>query len=158
MRVQDFIAGTTEWSVDSLYKNARRTPEDKLEWKVLDTGRSILNQIQECAQAPLWSVPLLTEEGPFDFSPETFEAFTAESKQWTTLDDCERHHRENLAKLLAVIREMPDERLGIKIKIPFAEEPVAISDIMMFHYWNNVYHMGQLSFIQTLYGDNDMAF
>lgn len=158
MRVQDYVVRQTEWAVGNFYRNVRRVPADKLTWKVMDVGRSILDQVQEVAMSPRWSTPLIGSSGESGFDPARFEAMQAEMAKWTTIDDCERVHREHLAELLATIRALPDTALDETVPVAFAPEPVAKSEIIMFHYWNVVYHLGQILFVQTLYGDHTMVF
>lgn len=152
------MVAQTEWVVGNFYRNIKRVPEDKLNWKVLDTGRSVLDQVQEVAMSPAWSTPLLTGESTGDWDPTRFEAAKVEMATWTTLEKCEEVHMSNLAKLFEAMRAVKDEDLEKTVRVAFAPEPVPIASILTFHYWNVVYHQGQILFIQTLYGDNDMVF
>lgn len=158
MRVQDFIAERTQWAADCLYKNVRRVPEDKLLWQVEGVGRTVLDQVQECAQSSIWTISLLAKGKPVAADPEAYQRLKEERQAWTTIDLCEQAHRAKLTELLTFIREVPDEDLDRRISIPFSDEPVSIAEILNFHNWNLTYHLGQIMFIQTLYGDQEMVF
>lgn len=158
MRVQDFMADQTEWAVGNFYRNVKRVPSDKVGWKVLETGRTVLDQAQEVAMSPKWTLALLSGKGAFDWNPESMAAMQAEMAEWTTVDRCEEVHKANLAELTAAMRAVKDDDLANTIQIPFTPEPVPMSTVLTFHYWNVVYHLGQVLFIQTLYGDNEMVF
>src|SRR5687768_1050548 len=117
MRAQDAMCRYTEGAVELLYRFARRVPEDKLEWKPYEEGRTVLDQLQECAQAPLWYIPLL--DPTFSHGCSGFEDFAAGRKEWKTIDDCERATRENTATLLEASRNLPDEELPTEVKMPW---------------------------------------
>ena len=157
MRYQDQVIRVTSKSVDGLFRNARAVPEDKIEWKPLDEGRSVLDQLQECAQAPSWYVSLLEARKAPEFDEEAMKKAGEERRAWKTIDECEKVCKENTERLAELIETFPDEDLEIMITLPFGEGMMfSMADVMMFHYWNNVYHIGQISYIQTLYGDKEM--
>jgi hypothetical protein len=33
---------------------------------------------------------------------------------------------------------------------------VSLADVCFLHYWNTVYHLGQVNYLQTLLGDREM--
>jgi len=154
MRLQDFIAEQTLLAVDYLFLQARRIPDDRLTWKAMDEGRAVLDQIQECAAAPNSYNNILKGE-----SKEIIDADHAKRKAakvtWITVDKCEAECRERTAILIETIRATPDEVLENKTMMPWGEE-WKLSDLMMMHYWNLVYHTGQICFIQTLLGDKEV--
>ncbi len=157
MRIQDFVAAETEQAVKSLFDTARYVPADKLEWKPLDNGRSCLDQLQECAQAPTWFQSILETRQVQEFDPAKYEEMRVARRQWDTLEKCEEVCRTNTAKLIETIRNFPDEHLSTGIPHPFAPgETIKLAHVMLWHYWNTVYHIGQINYIQTLLGDFEM--
>jgi len=157
MRIQDFVAAETEQAVKWLFDTARHVPADKLEWKPLDNGRSCLDQLQECAQAPTWFLPMLETRQTQQLDPAMYEEARAARREWDTLEKCEEVCKANTAKLLDVIRNYPDEDLSTEIAHPFAPgETIKLAHVMLWHYWNMVYHLGQINYIQTLLGDFEM--
>ena len=155
MDLKSFVIKRTLQSVDTLFNAVRKMPEDKVDWKPLDNGRSALSMAQECAQAPLWGVSFLTAR-KFEFDEERFAKAAQERATWS-LDDCERICRENTAKLIEVIEAFPDSDLDQTITLPFGGgKDFSFAELMNLHYWNTTYHIGQVNYIQTLYGDKEM--
>ncbi len=144
----------TQWAVDNLFRSARVVPAERLEWKPLENGRSVLNVLQECAQSPQWFSALLLQRSFSGISPEILKAMEIERCAWKTLDECERVCRENSEVLYSVIRAIPEADMQKKVPLPFGGgmEPT-LAEIMLFHYWHCTYHLGQVNYIQTLYGD-----
>jgi hypothetical protein len=157
MHYKDQLIRLTQQSAEDFIRAIRAIPEDKLNWKVLDAGRSPMDLFQEVAQAPTYPIGMLEKRSAPDFNPETFGKLKEARAAWDTLDKCETALRENLTSLFAAIRAFPDEDLSHEIDLPFAENlRRSMADIMAYPYWNNSYHLGQISFIQTLYGDWEM--
>lgn len=157
MTSKELIVAMTEKSFKDIFRTARAVPEDKLSWKPAESSRSALEQLQECAQSPIWSVGLLNDRQVPDFTPEMFEQFRTERAAWTTVDACEAEALNRLPKLLDAIDRFPESDMQQTLFLPFgAGQAFAYWEIMMFAYWNAVYHTGQINFIQTMYGDMQM--
>jgi len=155
MRFQDQTVRMTSHEVEALFRVARAVPEDKLNWKPMDNGRTVLDQLQECAQSATFFAGLFNPESEQDLSPEATEARKRERQSWTTIDQCEAACNANSAPLYEAIRQIPDERLEETIELPWGET-ATIADALAFQYWNLVYHHGQINYLQTLYGDFEM--
>ena len=157
MRFQDYVIQTTERAVEDLFRTARAVPEDKLNWKPMDNGRSTLSVLQECAQFPLIAVPMLLTRQMPPFTHDVMVKAIEERSKWETLEECEEICRNNSEELYKAIREFPDSDLQHTIVLPFGGGMVrSMADIMMMHYWNTTYHFGQLNYLQTLLGDKEM--
>jgi len=101
--------------------------------------------------------PVAFQMPPPEKMKEVFEKIAEERRQWKTIDDCERVCKENSEKLYEVIRSVSEADFEISVHLPFGGGmDRSLADVMMFHYWNIVYHVGQINFIQTLYGDKEM--
>lgn len=157
MRYQDQLITDTKAAVDSLFKAARAMPEDKLTWKVNDTGRSALDVCAECAQVIPSTIVMLKTGAMPAMDAGAMEAMGAERASWT-LADCERICRERIEGLYDAIRVFPDEDLQKPIALPFGDREWKLADVASYLMWNLTYHLGQVSFIQTLYGDHEMYF
>lgn len=153
MHPLDPIVSATLVSVDMLFNSAKRVPEEKLTWSPLDHGRTVLSQLQECAIAPHFYLVYLKPgyQSPF----HGYEEASEYSKQFDTLEKCEMKCREMTAELAEAMRQVTPDRLSELHVMPWGQE-MAISTIAGLHYWNNVYHLGQINYIQTLYGDREM--
>lgn len=158
MKAAELIEIMTQSAVNNLFMSAKRVPADKLDWKPLELGRSVIDQLQECAMSANWSIQLLKERAFPDLSPEIMAEYENTRKQWTTLEQCEGACRAATDQLLDAIRAFPEDDLGTKIHVPFGpNHDWSIYDAMGLHAWNCTYHMGQINYIQTLYGDKSMG-
>ena len=151
MTIKEYIIADAMKSFDNFMVGARKVPAEKLAWKPLDNGRSVLDQAQECALCPLWVPGLLEKRG---FDPSGFEAFEAAKGQLTTLDACEAAGKANLSTMTDAINAFPDADMDVKIDLPWGN--YTLCEIMGFPAWNLKYHFGQVNYIQTLYGDFSM--
>jgi hypothetical protein len=156
MRYQDVIVEKIENAARSLSQSARSMPEEKLTWEPLEKGRSALSQLQECGGTPRMIPLLLRGEGdriPADF----FTKLKAERDAWKTIADCEAAFQANIGPALEAIRNYPDDRLSALLPVPWTFQKMqAASDLILDMYWNMSYHLGQINYIQTLYGDKRM--
>jgi hypothetical protein len=157
MSYQSQTIRMTKNATINIFRSARAMPKDKLTWAVLDEGRSVLDLLQECAQSPSWFDGILRNRGMEKFDEVDMKAALEQRNSWKTLDDCEEACLQFSENLYKTIENFPDNSLEEEIQLPFSENFVAsFADICMFQYWNLVYHLGQINFIQTLYGDKDM--
>ncbi len=157
MRFQEYITAAIQHAFDETFRYAKSVPADKLEWKPLDAGRSVLDQCQELAQCPDYVTPMVKGEKTDDHGPETWEKMLAERAAWKTVEDCEKVSKERLAKLFAAIDACPDERLKETQWLPYdGGRDFTIAEIMEYPRWNATYHLGQIAYIQILLGDKEM--
>lgn len=139
-------------AVEMLFGAVKKMPADKQTWKPLDEGRSALEQCRECATvADMFQSNIDPNHTPRWAS---FEEMSAESSTWD-LDKCEAECKATTAKLNQAIAKMTPEQMVEMHTMPWGMEHSG-GEIAGFHYWNLVYHLGQVNYIQTLYGDRDM--
>lgn len=144
-------------SVDTLYRNARAVPEDKLNWSPGSEARTVMSLLQECVQSPGWSTDMLNDRAiKGDFSEEAFAKIAAERAQWDTIDKCEAECRTRVGKLIETIENFPEAEMTDTLFLPFTQKDHPYWDIMLYAYWNNVWHAAQVAYIQTLLGDKEM--
>ena len=157
MRLQDYMIGVTREAAKSAFKSARAVPADKLEWSPLDNGRSVLNQCRELAMCPEWAVSIINNEKQPEWSAEVIAEMEKMQAAWKTVDDCERECNTRLEKLFELYRNMPDERLEEKKWLPYdGGRDFTMPEMMDYPRWNFTYHLGQIAYVQTLYGDKEM--
>lgn len=156
MRYQDRLSETTLKTMEILFRTARAVPEDKLTWKPLDRGRSVLDQLQECAQAPRFYLAILNSKALLNFDEKARRQARAERAGWDTLEACERRCQEATRQLCEAICDLTDEDLAMTFTVPGPEgqpRQVTLADFAEAHRNNMTYHIGQINYIQTLYGD-----
>lgn len=158
MDIKDLMCWKTREAVADLFEAARKTPEDKLNWKPLDGGRSVLNQLQECALSPSWGAGILKNQKAPEFTPELMAEFGKMMEALKTIDECEAKCLENLAILDQTIRTFPDSEWEKTVHLPFGRvHDWPFYDVAMLHYWNCTYHLGQITYIQLLLENSAVA-
>jgi len=157
MRFQDYIIEATKAQAKEAFKYAKAVPADKLDWKPLDAGRSVLDLCREMAMCPGWAFDIIEgAEGP-KWDEETQAAIKKEQEQWTTAEACEDECNRRLEKLFVLFKSLPDERLKTTKWLPFdGGRDFTVEEMMDYPRWNFNYHLGQISYIQILYGDKEM--
>lgn len=155
MTAQQLIAQETLRAMEAILHQATNVPPDKLTWKPMEEGRSVLDQIAECAIIPRYMPGVLeTLKGP-EFTEEMMNAFKEDKAAIDSLEKAEATIRENTAKAVAAILAVPDDKLELEIPF-FGPKMWKVSSIMCSHMWNLDYHTGQICYIQTLLGDHSM--
>lgn len=157
MRYQERVIQMTQNATDAIFNAARAMPEDKLNWSVLDAGRSALDLLQECSQSPIWFGSILKTRSTPEFSEQAWEEGNQQRQQRQTIAACEQACHGFSSELYRIIQEFPDAELESEIHLPFGKGfKASFAEICMYQYWNLTYHWGQINFIQTLYGDQEM--
>jgi uncharacterized damage-inducible protein DinB len=90
------------------------------------------------------------------FDPSLFGGFEEAKAKMTTLDECEATGRANLEAQKTAVNALPDADMDVVIDLPWGKGKYTLREVMCFAAWNCTYHMGQVSYIQTLYGDFSM--
>lgn len=158
MRLQDFIIQENTSATEALFEAARKVPADKLDWTPLDNGRSVLDICQECAMSTRWATGLMVPGAKFEMTPEVMAQFESAKAALKTLDECEAAAKQGVDTLNATIDKIPDDHLTKTAHLPFGPSPDwPISQVAGIHAWNCRYHVGQINYIQTLYGDKAMG-
>lgn len=130
-------------------------PDGKPSWNPMEEGRSALDQVAECALIGESLPGIIANRKMPDFTAEMMEQFDRD-KRSMDLQTATSRLREATAKLCEAIRATPDADL--LESMPFwGPEPWTVAAVLNFHNWNMVYHVGQVNYIQTLYGDKDMG-
>src|SRR5579862_7898947 len=120
MKFQDYISEAIQKASDEAFRYAKAVPEDKLTWKPLDAGRSVLDQLQELAQAPDYAIGMLGGQTVGKAAgPDNWQDLVAERQTWTTIGDCEREAKLRLDRLQETIRAFPDEKLTDTVWLPY---------------------------------------
>lgn len=145
LTVQEYVARATEQKAQNLIAAAEGVAEGKQNWKPLDQGRSVIDQVAECA-AMNGAVIQVLRDHAWDESGS--EAFQTTHASLDTLDKAVGRLRENTLALAAAIRAVPDDSLESPVSLPWGDTNMA--DFLLMAYWNMAYHEGQVGYIQTL--------
>jgi uncharacterized damage-inducible protein DinB len=154
MTIQEQAAQLTRDSGEALFAAARAMPREKLNWKPMGEARTALHILQECAYYLPTLAPMLS---PGEDFMAVAGPLMQESASWDTLEKVEAAYDRFLPDTLAFIRSVPDEALSREIPLPWEEGvTMPVWKMLLSLYWNNVYHQGQLNYIQLQYGDKEM--
>ncbi len=157
MTSKSLIISATERALTEIFRAASFVPEDKLTWQAGEGARPVMNILQECAHCPSWSVALLKERKMPEFTPEFMEQLRAMWAAWNTPAICEAQGKECLVEFKAAIEAFPESDMEQTMFMPFGGgREFAFWEVMMLPYWNLTYHLGQINYVQTLYGDKEM--
>lgn len=157
MRYQDYQVEATLYAAKEAFKYAKAVPTDKVDWKPLDAGRSVLELCKEMAQCATWAEKILSGQGEGEFTEEAMEGAKKFEESLTTVEACEAACMKSVESYLKVVKDFPDEKLDDKFTLPFdGGQEITMRENMDYPRWNFTYHQGQIAYIQTLYGDAKM--
>jgi len=149
MTLQESAARFTEKSGIEMLLTLARTPDDKLDWKPEPTARTVLDFLRECSvHCDEWAQ--LIDEAVW---PEQFKTRVGSI---TTREEAVAEMNAAVARLAESIRAVPDDKLDMMLKAPWEEAPIGFW--LTYAGGHNQYHIGQMNYIQTLYGDVGMDF
>jgi hypothetical protein len=155
MHLQTYMIDTTRAAAAEAFRYAKAMPEDKVDWKPLDAGRSVLDLCRELALCPTWCYDTI-EGKAGDWTEEVVEASRREQEQWKSVEACEAECNRRLEILFDLFSNMPDERLAETRWLPYdGGRDFTMPEMMDYPRWNFNYHLGQIAYIQTLYGDKE---
>jgi hypothetical protein len=149
--IQSVAASLTEKAASDLAAVARATPEEKAAWQPFPDVRPALEQLVECGLAnQKWANILRTRV--HRNLPEGVAAQAV--KELDTVAKATQRLEQSCAYLTEVIRNLPDEAMGEIVPFPWKpDEGKTVAECCFHACWNMHYHFGQISYIQTLYGD-----
>lgn len=149
--VRQFIAALIREAGADLARQAEKMSDSQLTWSPVvngNTGRNAANQIAECAFINRWGA-------------EAFRNLAVPELDHVALGNAElAAGRQSVADLAAATEELAaaieartDEEMAGSLMDPFTKTETTWSSFAMVFYWNVIYHVGQICYIQTLYGD-----
>jgi hypothetical protein len=124
------------------------TPDDRLDWVPMGKAKTPREIAVECAMVYKGVVSLI-RGGTIDAPAQEMEPGDQATREGLLklLDD-------SLQEFVAAAEGLTQEQLGEKRQAPWAEDTVAgLLGKTQFH---TIWHVGQLNYIQALWGDADM--
>lgn len=156
MRYQDQVVKLTQKALDDICRSALSVPVEKLEWIPMGKARSVLSQMQEIATSATWFLPLVESGVVPMFDEEMKENHTKFRQTLSHIDDCIAEAKQSTGQLCQAIIAFPDSNLDAEVELPFGSGKTTMADVLAMHYWNMVYHLGQINLIQLMLGDSKM--
>ena len=157
MRLQDYMIEVTRAAAAEAFRYAKAVPDDKVDWKPMDGGRSVLDQCRELAMCPGWATDLISGKDLPEWTEEMMAEMNREQMQWLTVADCEAECNRRMEIFFEVLKSLPDDRLSETKWLPYeGGRDFTMPEMMDYPRWNFNYHTGQIAYIQTLFGDKEM--
>lgn len=130
---------------DNLWRTVRATPEDRMDWRPAADARTARELIEEVVGVMPYSAELIRTRQNVDMQ---------DGEQSKDLQELEAKHRASIEDYVAAVKEFPVEHLHDSIVLPWGK--MSFMEVISYPYWNMMYHWGQISYIQTMYGDKEM--
>jgi uncharacterized damage-inducible protein DinB len=146
MNYYDVLSKELAVGTEDLWRNVGAMPADKLTWKPAETSRTAQELIEEIVSATVYNTAVLTTKTSAD------DAWVSVAGK--SLKELEQLQRAGVAEFLAAVKEFPESEYTEQITLPWGA--MTYFDVMSYNYWNLMYHIGQIAYIQTLYGDKEM--
>ena len=153
MREAEMIIRETQAAADAAYRHALAVPVEKVENAPTSTARSVLKICRELAQCPEWATNLIEgqEIGNMDENAANAKPF---EESLVSVDMCREECQTRLDRFFECVRGFPNERLEETRWLPFnGGRDHTFREMLDYPRWNFIYHLGQIAYIQTIYGD-----
>jgi hypothetical protein len=156
MRYQDQVVKLTQKALDDVCRASQAVPKEQRDWCPMGNVRSVLNQMQEIATSATWFLPLVESGVVPVFDQEIAVNHERFRRTMGELDECIGEARQSTGQLCQAIIAFPDADLENEVVLPFGGGKTTMADVLAMHYWNMVYHLGQINQIQLMLGDTKM--
>jgi len=151
--INELMAKMNRQAAEGLARSVLAMPPEKQTWQPEDTARSALDQIAECGAVNLWMARIFQERAVPPLDMGQLDRLKAENN---TQEKALTLLQAGTKALVAAIEALAPEYLDDTVQLPWKEAPSTLAEVMIMPYWNMVYHLGQINYIQTLYGDQEM--
>lgn len=157
MPFHEYMIEVTQQAFDEVFRYANAVPADRLDWKPADGVRSVLELCQELALCPTWCKEVLDPETKMEWSEEKAAAIRELQSQWTSAQAFQKEGQRRLNELFEFFRTIPDSRLTETKWLPYnGGRDHTVREMMDYPRWNCNYHLGQIAYVQLMYGDPKM--
>lgn len=145
------VAAMIQLGTVELSRTAKAVPEDKLNWKPLDNGRTVLDLLGDAAQSPAFVLGII--HGTLEYGPDLFKNF-AEARAGWTREEALEHLEKNSQDLLRELEDFSDEKLDEPLTLPLGGgHTLPWGAWILVSYRAMMSRTAQINYIQTLYGD-----
>ena len=146
MHPLETVARQMEWAGQNTAHNLEFIPEDKLNWKPAPTAKSALEIVNHVCGFALGMVHVARDGAWSD--PEFQPA--------TNLQEAKELVLRAANEYAAALRTVDPSRLGEMMTLPFGTYPAA--QVFSMPQVDLIHHHGQIAYLQTLLGDEEMHF
>lgn len=143
-----------EMSVDRLRRILASTPDDRLLWSPAPSARTPLAQVVHAANSIGHIHAAMTgKRYEIPTMEEADAEFLALESTITRREDALAMLDEKSEAYVRWLDELPAERLGDSVPLPFGLGEAPLEFMLMFPAWHTNDHAAQMDYIQTCYGD-----
>ncbi len=145
MTYADAFADMMSDGTNSLWKHISAMPADKISWKP-EGARSARELLEELVNTT-------------NYVTAVIDTRQAEAGDWKDLaaEDLaglEKLYRTEADALCKAVATISDEDFAVRYDLPWGN--LSLFQVCNYAYWNLMYHLGQIAYIQTMYGDKEM--
>lgn len=151
MDIYDLVQNLTNGAVEMLFRYAHAVPEDKREWRPAPEATTVMEILRENAILPFMLAEVLSKR-PQQADESVWQAAQKKAGDLSTVEACERACRAGTAEMLRALREVSPDEMQQSVVLPWRMTSTLLQAATV-HYWNLTYHLGQIAYIQRLYGD-----
>lgn len=150
------ILTMVQFAREGLVNTFNAVPDERLEWKPLDIGRTALNLFSEVSQTFGMAAEVARTRGESKISMERFKQMALERAGWDKAKAL-AEGEANFAALIAAVQELTEEELAAPVTMPLrGGRTMPLAGWVMMAYRSCVSRFAQINYIQTLYGDFEM--
>ena len=151
--IKQILTSTIDGGKTNILATFNAVPEDKLNWKPLDNGRTALDLFGEAAQTASFVCKLVESRGESKPTREMFGQMREERAAWSR-EDALAALETNHAALIAAIEGCSDEGLAQPVTLMMGGGmTLPLAGWAMIAYRSYISRFAQINYIQTLYGD-----
>ncbi|HLO98827.1 MAG TPA: DinB family protein [Fimbriimonas sp.] len=148
---------TAEQGMDMFLRNFSHVPDDKLHWKVTPTAKSALHIAAHTALYNHKFAKMIREKkvpvvGNLD---EWLAQQSADEEAITSRAEMERVFRAGLAEVLEALDTLTEEDVSLEIDSGQGWS-MSMGFLMRLPGWHATLHLGQIDFLQTCWGDQEI--
>lgn len=150
------VKQTFLYTKESLMKSLRTTPDDRINWSPSATSRTPVQLVAHSAAA-IENIRTQLAGTPFPIKTtvEADETFRESEREITTREQALEMLEQNSAKYLAWLDELTPEKMEYQAEMPFGLGFFPVSSSLGFPAEHMRYHIAQLDYLQTIYGDQE---
>lgn len=156
MSVIDSTCIDLEQTVARMLSLLDQTPDDKADWRPSPSSRSIVEIVAHSALS-LRNIRMQMEGNAFE-PPNSAEAnaqFLDHDRQFTGKAAARRALESASEEYIAFVRSQDANTLKRMVKLPFGLGEAPIEFFMKFGNLHTMGHIGQIEYVQTMYGDHN---
>lgn len=129
-------------------------PDDKLDWRPLDKGRSALDSFAEAAQMADVGRRIIESRGQFRVTPDLLDTLSATRATWSR-EEALAAMETNHTALLSAVAACSDEELAQPVTRMDGRMTMPLAGWALMGFRQYISRFAQINYIQMLYGDTD---